>query len=246
MAGAAVGLHGAENRPNPCNWMGDSATLSAKKVTKRVTDGRARREVLRGITLDLHPGELVLVRGASGSGKTTLLGVLGGMLLPTSGEVWLDGEPISRLRDQQRAEIRRQKVGYLFQDFGLIEGMSAIDNVLLPLMPPGKADGAATARATDMLARLGIGPLARTNVVALSSGERQRVALARARIVNPSVLLLDEPTSHLDASLSRDLMDDVTALRTQGTAVLVASHDPRVCDDPRITRRFELQDGVLG
>jgi len=226
--------------------MGEAATLSAKRVTKRVTDGRVRREVLRGITLDLHAGDLVLVRGASGSGKTTLLGVLGGMLLPTSGEVWLDGEPISRLRDHQRAEIRRQKVGYLFQDFGLIEGMSAIDNVLLPLLPPGKADGRATARATDILARLGIGPLARTNVVTLSSGERQRVALARARIVNPSVLLLDEPTSHLDASLSRDLMDDLAAVRAEGTAVLVASHDPRIYDDSRITRRFELQDGVLG
>jgi putative ABC transport system ATP-binding protein len=226
--------------------MGEQATLSARQVTKRVTDGRARREVLRGISLDLHPGELVLVRGASGSGKTTLLGVLGGMLQPTSGEIWLDGEPISRLRDHQRAEIRRRKIGYLFQDFGLIEGMSVLENVLLPLLPPGKADATAAARALEILGRLGIGSLARTNVVALSSGERQRCALARARVVHPSVLLLDEPTSHLDASLSRDLMDDLAALRGEGTAVLVASHDPRICDDPRITRSFALRDGVLG
>src|SRR5262245_22356891 len=166
--------------------MGDTATLSAKQVTKRVADGRARREVLRGITLDLFAGELVLVRGASGSGKTTLLGVLGGMLLPTSGEVWLDGEPISRLRDHQRAEIRRKKVGYLFQDFGLIEGMTVLDNVLLPLVPLGQVDAAATRRGLEMLERLGIASLARTNVLGLSGGERQRVALARARVVGPS------------------------------------------------------------
>jgi putative ABC transport system ATP-binding protein len=225
--------------------MSDTATLSAKQVTKRVADGRARRDVLRGITLDLHAGELVLVRGASGSGKTTLLGVLGGMLLPTSGEVWLDGEPISRLRDHQRAEIRRRKVGYLFQDFGLIEGMTVLDNVLLPLVPPGGADDGATRRALDMLERLGLASLARANVAALSSGERQRVALARARVVDPSVLLLDEPTAHLDASLASDLMNDLDALRARGAAVLVASHDPRICDDARVTRRFALEEGQL-
>src|SRR5882757_7308926 len=133
--------------------MGAPATLSAKHVTKRVTDGRSRREVLRGVSLDLNPGELVVVRGASGSGKTTLLGVLGGMLLPTSGEVWLDGEPISRLRDHQRADLRRRKIGYLFQDFGLIDGMNVIDNVLLPLIPSGRADGHAEARALATLER---------------------------------------------------------------------------------------------
>jgi putative ABC transport system ATP-binding protein len=215
--------------------MGERATLSAKQVTKRITDGRSRREVLRGISLDVHAGELVLVRGASGSGKTTLLAVLGGMLLPTSGEVWLDGEPISRLRDHQRAEIRRHKVGYLFQDFGLIDGMSVLDNVLLPLVPSGRADGPATARARDMLERLGLGELSRTNVVALSS----------TRLVRPPVLLLDEPTAHLDAALATSLMDDVAAVLAEGTAVVVASHDPRVYDDARITRRFELQGGVL-
>jgi putative ABC transport system ATP-binding protein len=225
--------------------MAEPPALSAKDVTKRVADGRGRREVLRGVSIDLRAGELVLVRGASGSGKTTLLGVLGGMLLPTSGEIWLGGEPISRLRDHQRAEIRRRKVGYLFQDFGLIDGMSVLENVLLPLVPPGQASGGTVGRATAMLERLGIGSLAETNVVALSSGERQRVALARARVVDPSVLLLDEPTAHLDASLALGLLDDLGALREQGVAVLVASHDPRICNDERITRRFELQNGVL-
>src|SRR6266542_2985220 len=134
--------------------MGEAAALSARDVSKRVSDGRSRREVLRAINLDVRRGELMLIHGASGSGKTTLLAVLGGLLLPTSGEVWLDGEPISRLRDHQRAEIRRRKVGYVFQDFGLIEGMSVLDNVLLPLVPPGQVDAKAMRRALEMLERL--------------------------------------------------------------------------------------------
>jgi putative ABC transport system ATP-binding protein len=225
--------------------MSETAALAAVAVSKRVNDGRARREVLRGITLDLHRGELLVVRGASGSGKTTLLGVLGGMLLPTSGEVWLGGEPISRLRDHQRAEVRRKRVGYLFQDFGLIERMTVLENVLLPLVPPGRANAESVSRAATLMDRLGIGGLARTNVSRLSGGERQRVALARARIVGPSVLLLDEPTAHLDPERARDLMNDLVDLREDGTAVLIASHDPRICDDPRIARRFELRDGML-
>jgi putative ABC transport system ATP-binding protein len=221
-----------------------AVALSARSVTKRVTDGRGRREVLTNITLDLQRGELVVIRGESGSGKTTLLAVLGGMLLPTSGEIWLEGEPVSRLRDHQRAEIRRAKVGYLFQDFGLIEQMSALDNVLLPLVPQGRANGA-RARALGLLERFGIGSLARASVSALSGGERQRVALARARILEPAVLLLDEPTAHLDESRARTLMDDLIGLSQEGTAVLIAAHDPRVCDDRRVTRRADLRDGAL-
>jgi len=219
--------------------------LSAKDVSKRVSDGRSRREVLKGISLDLHPGEMLLVRGPSGSGKTTLLAILGGMLLPTSGEVWLGGEAISRLRDHQRAEMRRAKVGFLFQDFGLIEGMTVLDNVLLPLVPPGQAKGTAVARARALLDQLGIGDLARANVTILSGGERQRVALARARIAGPEVLLLDEPTAHLDTVRAQELMSDLARLCDEGAAILVASHDARVDHNERIDRRLDLDDGML-
>ena len=219
--------------------------LSAKDVSKRVSDGRSRREVLKGISLDLHPGEMLLVRGPSGSGKTTLLAILGGMLLPTSGEVWLGGEAISRLRDHQRAEMRRAKVGFLFQEFGLIEGMTVLDNVLLPLVPPGQAKGTAIARARALLDQLGIGDLARANVTILSGGERQRVALARARIAGPQVLLLDEPTAHLDTVRAEELMSDLARLCDEGAAILVASHDARVDHTERIDRRLDLDDGML-
>jgi putative ABC transport system ATP-binding protein len=219
--------------------------LSAKNVSKRVSDGRSRREVLKDISLDAHKGEMLLVRGPSGSGKTTLLAILGGMLLPTSGEVWLGGEAISRLRDHQRAEVRRARIGYVFQDFGLIEGMSVLENVLLPLVPPGQTTGPAADKARALLDQLGIGELARTNVTALSGGERQRVALARARIASPEVLLLDEPTAHLDTVRALAFMVDLARLCEEGAAVLVASHDARVDATRRFDRRLELIDGVL-
>jgi putative ABC transport system ATP-binding protein len=219
--------------------------LSAKDVSKRVTDGRARREVLKGISLDLFAGEMLLVRGPSGSGKTTLLAILGGMLLPTSGEVWLGGEPISRLRDHQRAEVRRAKVGYLFQDFGLVEGMTALDNVLLPLVPAGRANARTVEKAVALLDQLGLRDLADANVTSLSGGERQRVALARAQIAGPQVLLLDEPTAHLDTPRADALMTDLARLCDAGSAVLVASHDGRVEQTARIDRRLALNDGRL-
>jgi putative ABC transport system ATP-binding protein len=225
--------------------MAQVPALSAKDVSKRVSDGRSRREVLKGISLDLHRGEMLLVRGPSGSGKTTLLAILGGMLLPTSGEVWLGGEAISRLRDHQRADVRREKVGFLFQDFGLIEGMNVLDNVLLPLVPTGSSKTAASTQAMSLLDQLGIADLARANVTSLSGGERQRVALARARIAGPELLLLDEPTAHLDTARADGLMADLARLCDQGTAVLVASHDARVDHAERIDRRLDLKDGRL-
>ncbi len=219
--------------------------LAARDVTKRVQDGATRREVLRGVTLEVARGALVVVRGPSGSGKTTLLAVLGGMLLPTSGEVWLDGEPMSRLRDRQRTALRRRKIGYLFQDFALVAGMSALDNVALALVPDAPPRREVVARAASALDRLGLAALAATRVELLSGGERQRVALARALLHDPIVLLLDEPTAHLDTPRVRGVVDDLVALCGEGRAVVVASHDPRLCDDPRVTRVVEIDGGAL-
>jgi putative ABC transport system ATP-binding protein len=119
-----------------------------------------------------------------------------------------------------------------------------LDNLLLPLVPEGRASDS-TARALALLERFGIGSLSRSSVSALSGGERQRVALARARMLGPAVLLLDEPTAHLDESRARTLMDDLIGLAEEGTAVLIASHDPRVGDDARVARRADLHDGML-
>jgi putative ABC transport system ATP-binding protein len=219
--------------------------IEARGVSKWVRDGSKRREVLRGVSLAVAAGEWVVLTGPSGSGKTTLLGVLGGMLLPSEGEVLIDGEAVSRLRDRHRAEIRRRKVGYLFQDLALVPGMTCLDNVLLPLLPDGLADREGEARARAALDRLGVGARASDRVDGLSGGEKQRVALARALVVGPRVLLLDEPTAHLDRSLAGALLGDLEALAAGGAAVVVSSHDPRVLGDPRVTRIFTLDAGVL-
>jgi putative ABC transport system ATP-binding protein len=219
--------------------------LEARDVTKRVKDGEKRREILRGVTLEVASGEVVVVRGKSGCGKTTLLGVLGGMLLPTSGEVWLEGEAVSRLRDRHRAEVRRRKVGYLFQDFALVPGMTALANVMLPLVPDGMTGKDGEKAAEKALDRLGVMPRARDLVDGLSGGEKQRVALARAAREPSRVLLLDEPTAHLDGALAERLLSDLAAIAEGGAALVMASHDPRVTESVRVKMTYTLDDGAL-
>jgi putative ABC transport system ATP-binding protein len=213
--------------------------LRAVSLRKRVRDGQQRREVLREISLEVSAGELVLLAGPSGSGKTTLLGILGGMLLPTSGEVFLGEVALSRLREPARARLRREKVGYLFQDFALLPGLSVLDNVLISRVPEGIGrDDERNAEAR--LRELALWDRRHASVDALSGGERQRVALARALLSSPAVLLLDEPTAHLDGPRSAELLDRLVALATDGRAIVIATHDPRLLDDPRCTRVVRL------
>jgi putative ABC transport system ATP-binding protein len=218
-----------------------------RDVVKRVRDGRERRTILDGVTFELARGELVVLRGPSGSGKTTLLAIVGAMLSPTSGEVVLDGEPTSRLRDAHRAEARRKKVGFVFQDLQLVDGMTARDNVLLPCVPDGvtKAD---EARADALLARFELGSIAHATARALSGGERQRVALARALFREPMLLLLDEPTAHLDDERAGSIATELVALASDPThprAILVATHDPRIASHPSVARVLDLAGGKL-
>jgi putative ABC transport system ATP-binding protein len=219
--------------------------LEAIDVVRWVRDGDERRIVLRGVSMRVDAGEVVVVTGPSGSGKTTLLGVLGGMLLPSAGEVRIEGESVSRLRDRHRAEVRRRKVGYLFQDLALVAGMTALENVQLPMTPDGIDDRSSRAVALDRLRQFGVEGRALDRVDGLSGGERQRVALARALVRSPSAILLDEPTAHLDATLARRLFDDLVALASRGAALVLSSHDPRVLDDERVTRVHRLVDGAL-
>jgi putative ABC transport system ATP-binding protein len=214
------------------------------EVVKRVWDGRERRTVLDGVSFDIGRGELVVVRGPSGSGKTTLLAIVGAMLSPTSGEVFLDGEPTSRLREAHRAEVRRRKVGFVFQDLQLVDGLSARENVLLPRVPDGVRREDET-RASALLERFGLAAVAHGSARALSGGERQRVALARALLADPPLLVLDEPTAHLDDDRATAIAEDLAGLARDGRAVLVATHDPRVVKSSAVRRVLDLAAGRL-
>lgn len=227
--------------------MGEEAATpaaSVRDVVKRVRDGAERRTVLDGVSFEIARGELVVVRGPSGSGKTTLLAIVGAMLSPTSGEVFLDGEATSRLREAHRAEVRRRKVGFVFQDLQLVDDLSALDNVLLPRVPDGVRREDET-RALALLDRFGLGARARGKARALSGGERQRVALARALLADPPLLVLDEPTAHLDDARAVAIADELAGLARDGRAVLVATHDPRVVQGGAVSRVLDLVAGRL-
>lgn len=213
-------------------------------VVKRVSDGREKRTVIDDVSFVVDRGEWVVLRGPSGSGKTTLLAMVGAMLSPSSGEVHLDGEPTSRLRDAHRAEVRRRKVGFVFQDLQLVDGLTAYQNVLLARVPDGvrAADGK---RAEALLERFGVASVAHVDARKLSGGERQRVALVRALLNDPLLLVLDEPTAHLDDERASAIASWLTVLAGEGRAVLVATHDPRLASHPSVTRTLDLAAGKL-
>ncbi len=223
------------------------AVLSAsiRNVVKRIWDGSERRTVLDDVSFDLARGELVVVRGPSGSGKTTLLAIVGAMLSPSSGEVHLDGEPTSRLREGHRAEVRRRKVGFVFQDLQLVDGLTSRENVLLPRVPDGVRPEDEK-RATELLERFGLAAVANVDARSLSGGERQRVALARALINDPPLLVLDEPTAHLDDARAVSIAEELAAVARDNRAVLVATHDPRLTQSAGVTRILDLIAGKLG
>jgi putative ABC transport system ATP-binding protein len=226
--------------------------LVLRDVTKKVWDGRSRRTIVEDVSLEIDAGQWLVLRGASGSGKTTLLSLIGAMSRPTSGEVLVAGEPTSRLRDAARAELRRGTVGFVFQDLQLIDDMTVLENVLLPLVPVAISaldrDGnerADRARATALLERFGVADLAHARAQNLSGGERQRVAIARALLGSPKLLLLDEPTAHLDDARAAQILDTIASIAKDGCAVVTATHDARVTAAPGVTRIIEVHDGKL-
>jgi len=217
---------------------------SLRNVVKRIWDGREKRVVVDDVSFDLARGELVVIRGPSGSGKTTLLAIVGAMLSPSSGEVHLDGEPTSRLREAHRAEVRRRKVGFVFQDLQLVDGLTSRENVLLPRVPDGVRPEDVK-RALELLERLGLTALADVDARRLSGGERQRVALARALLNDPPLLVLDEPTAHLDDARATAIVDELLGFAKDGRALLVATHDPRLAQAKGVTRILDLVAGKL-
>lgn len=213
--------------------------LEFRDVAKRVRDGVQSRTILEGSSFTAVEGSVTLVLGPSGSGKTTLLALAGLLTTPTRGEVLLQGEPTSRLRERFRAEARRRQVGFVFQHAELLDDRSAEANVLLAVAPLG-IGRAERERARALLARFGLSSLAETRASRLSGGERQRVALCRALYFDPVLLLCDEPTAHLDAEQSDRFVALLAECADQRRAVLVATHDPRLQAALPTAERLEL------
>src|SRR5512146_1501330 len=197
---------------------------------------------LNGVSCSLESGKVTVIKGPSGSGKTTLLGIIGCMARPTSGRVILSGRDITSLPERFLTDVRRRTFGFVFQQGNLVRGVSTLENVMLPAYPLGEPRPALVARARTLLEMLDLGHRLRSRAEWLSGGEAQRAAIARALVNGPKVIVADEPTAHLDTKLSREFMEIVGRLRSQGKTVVIASHDPVVCDAPVVDRAVGMRD----
>ena len=214
--------------------------VSVEHVFKSVTDSTGTLNILQDIDFALAPRETAAIVGASGSGKSTLLSIIAGLDTPTRGTVRLAGQDIFSISEDDRAALRAQKVGFVFQSFQLMGNLTALENVMLPLELSG-AKGA-RAQATEMLKRVGLGERLGHYPKVLSGGEQQRVALARAFVVQPAVLLADEPTGSLDFATGETVMALMFELNQErGTTLVLVTHDPAIAS--RCARRITIEAG---
>jgi putative ABC transport system ATP-binding protein len=212
-------------------------------ATKRYDHKDGDVVALAPTTLEVARGEFVAVVGASGSGKTTLLSMLGGMLAPSSGKVWLDKESIYDLSVSERAQVRQHKLGFVFQTFNLIPYLSALENVQIPLMLRGAPSAADERRIMELLARVGLESRVHHKPSELSVGQQQRVALARTLANDPAAILADEPTGNLDPETRGQVLTFLEELRHEGRTVIMVTHDPAAAS--RATRVIKLRDGAV-
>ena len=214
--------------------------IAVEHVFKSVTDSTGTLDILRDIDFRLESGETVAIVGASGSGKSTLLSIIAGLDTPTRGTVRLDGQDLFALSEDGRAALRAQKVGFVFQSFQLMGNLTALENVMLPLELADRSD--ARKAATEMLKHVGLGQRLGHYPKVLSGGEQQRVALARAFVMQPAVLLADEPTGSLDFATGESIMQLMFGLnREQGTTLVLVTHDRAIAQ--RCDRLISIEAG---
>jgi putative ABC transport system ATP-binding protein len=220
--------------------------ISLRGVEKGFHDAGREIPILRGVDLEVRAGELVAIAGPSGSGKSTLLHVAGGLDRDYRGEVEVDGRALRDLSPRELARLRNATIGFIFQSFNLLPGLTAIENVMLPGMlgeSRGEPKGAIRTRAAEALVRVGLASRATATPAHLSGGERQRVAIARALFTRPRVLLADEPTGNLDTVTGEEIIRIFTELSASGLAVLVVTHEERV--SRAAGRVLQLREGRL-
>jgi len=218
--------------------------LEFHNVKKDYRLGETTVNALRGVNLQVESGEFIAILGASGSGKTTLLNLAGAIDDPTSGEIIINGKTVSQLTENEKADVRNETIGYIFQNFNLVSVLSALENVMLPLQIRGGRSAAIKAEAQRRLEEVGIGEFARHRPDKLSGGQRQRVAIARALITRPLLIFADEPTANLDHQTASSIIDLMKEMNEKEKVTFVFStHDQRLID--RVKRVVRIDDGKI-
>lgn len=217
--------------------------IEVKDMYKIYHMGTEKVHALNGINMHIKKHELTAIIGPSGSGKSTLMNMLGCLDTPTSGSYCLEGKEVSRLNDNQLADIRNMKIGFVFQGFNLLQKLTAIENVELPLIYQGVKSGKRHQMAKDAMESVGLGDRIKHRPSELSGGQQQRVAIARALAANPPIILADEPTGNLDTSSGSEIMNILVDLNSKGNTILVITHDDNIA---RCAKRIiRLQDGKI-
>jgi len=217
--------------------------ILANNLTKVYKMGEIEVHALSGVSLEIRAGEAVAIMGPSGSGKSTLMNILGCLDRPSDGEYILDGEPVSRLRDDQLASVRNRKVGFIFQSFNLLSRATALANVELPLRYAGLTSGRKE-QARRVLETVGLADRIYHKPTELSGGQQQRVAIARALVNNPAIIMADEPTGNLDSRVGQEIMDLLLTLnRERGTTLIIVTHDSNI--GAQCERIIRIRDGQV-
>jgi putative ABC transport system ATP-binding protein len=235
--------------------MEQTQIIKLEDIWKVYQLGKVELTVLKGVTLEIVKGSFVVILGPSGSGKSTMLNMVGCLDLPTRGRVLLDGKDISKMSEDELAQARGRKIGFIFQQFNLLQNLTALENVMLPMIFQGKSEAQRIERAKYLLTSVGLGERIDHRPVELSGGEQQRIAIARALSNNPEIIVADEPTGNLDSSNGKKIMETLIDLhKNYQKTIIVVTHDPTVADygtqvvhikDGQIDKNHSAQEKVL-
>ena len=223
--------------------LANGSMIRLAAVHKVYDAGETAVHALRGIDLDIGPGEYIALMGPSGSGKSTLMHILGCLDVPSQGEYFLDGTPVSKMSSRALARIRNQKVGFVFQSFNLLPRATILRNVELPMLYAGEGRRERRERALEALSRVGLAERAKSLPTQLSGGQKQRVAIARALVNSPPIVLADEPTGNLDSKTGQEILDIFDGLQRQGHTVLLVTHDAAIAAHAH--RIVRIVDGLI-